>query len=459
MAYIRSMRRGVYVWLNVVTCLAVAACASQEASQGPSESEGQLASRAPVPTDDDLIDNDVVAYAAKCKAELGITTPLPDLSCTDGQLTAGTWDASRRVEVPITVDGVPVNEQNFRFAIDKGCDRSQWLESRCWTYDLVQRVDIAPDVEAILNCRQKYETNWLGVADRKAAYLAAKTPADKLATFKLAYEFNDLGYIVRNKKTGKSCFFTSYDVPFYGGFVPAPDRTSMPPRDELYAMLPEPKPPAEYDERQWNRGPKGHPELPNNMFFTPKSTAENGSCLGCHNQGAFKHSPFIDQATAPSVGRLVPTNDRRTPYLLVGRAFQNSFRNWGIAEIDTGAGGENACTMCHRMSASESGAYERVEWAVGKNVPATSTWADTWPQRAWMRPNHGQTSESDYREMLGADIDKLLCCTKNPDAKGCLKRSIGPVASDVKLAADGTLDPAGWITPAANAAVSCETAP
>jgi hypothetical protein len=389
--------------------------------------------------DDDLIDSDVVAYADKCKEELEITAPLPDLSCTDGQLGPAGWDDSRRVEVPITIDNRKVDATTYDQAIDVGCDRSQWLEHKCWTYDLMQRVEINPEVEAVLNCRQKYRTNALGVAERKAAYEAAPTPEEKLAAFKRVYEFDDLGYILRNKRTGKSCFFTSYGVQFYGGWIPAPDRKTIPPRDELYAMLPSPKPPADYDERQWNRGPKGHAEVRDNMFFTPSVTANYGGCVGCHNQGAFKHSPFIDQAFAPSVGRIVPANDRTKPYLLVGRAFQEQFRLNNTWEVDTGHGGENTCVMCHRMNSGGSGALLRTQWAVGVDPPAMSTWAAAWPQRAWMKPNHRKTSEAAYRDAYGTDIDKLMCCMRTPDAKGCRKRKIGPLASDVLLTAQGDL--------------------
>jgi len=441
-----GITRGAFFGIILAASGAAAACASTPDGEAPA---GETTSA----IDQDLVDRDVVAYAEQCKAELEITGPLPDLSCTDGQLDRGatTWDASRLREVPITVDGVPVNATNFGLTLDKGCDRSQWLEERCWTYDLIQRVAINPDVEAVLNCRQKYASSWLGVAERKAAYEAATTPEEKLAAFKLIYEFDDLGYILRNKRTGKSCFFTSYGVSYYGGWIPAPDRKTIPSRDEVFAMLPAPKPPASYDERQWHRGPKGHAELPDNMFFTPAVTAELGGCVGCHNQGAFKHSPFIDQVSAPDVGRIVPANDRTKPYLLVGRAFQKAFRDNKVVEVDTapgepgGSAMPNGCVMCHRMSGGGSGAFTRAKWAVGIDPPAMSDSAAAWPARAWMRPGHGKGSEAEYRQAFGADIDRLFCCMKTPGAKGCKQRAIGPTAADVRLDPTGNLDPAAWV--------------
>ncbi len=433
---------------------ALAACSvpsSDDETQGPHGMDETAIDG----VDDDLVDRDVVAYAEQCKAELGITEPLPDLSCTDGQLAAdgSSWDSSRRTEIPITIGNVPVDASTYPQAIDQGCDRAHWLEQRCWTYDLIQRVDIKPEVEAVLNCRQKYRTNALGIAARKAAYEAAPA-GEKVAAFKRVFEFDDLGYILRNKNTGKSCFFTSFGVSFYGGWIPAPDRRSVPSREEIYARLPEPKPPAAYDERQWNRGPRGHAELPQNMFFTPSATA-GGGCIGCHNQGAFKHSPFVDQAMAPSVGRIVPANDRTKPYLLVGRAFKQSFRDFGIKEVDTGAGGENTCVGCHRMDSSRGGATTIAEWAVGVDPPAMSEWASQWPQRAWMKPGHRKTSEAAYREAYGNDIDTIMCCMRTPDARGCRSRVIGPAARDVKLTSDGSLDLAGWSAASSTATASC----
>lgn len=438
--------------LGVAVVLAGATLVACGASEGEESEAGESAvvERAPVYTDDE-IDSDVVAYAETCKAELGITGPLPDLSCTDGQLGDAGWDRSRVVEIPITIDNQPVNEHTFRRALDEGCDRSHWLEPRCWTYDIIQRVNIAPDVEAVLNCRQKYESSALGVAERKARITSAETPEEKLARFKEVFEFNDLGYILRNKNTGKSCFFTSFGVQFYGGWIPAPDRRTIPSREEVWAKLPEPKPPQGYDEAQWNRGPTGHPRKPDNMFFSPATTA-NGGCIGCHNQGAFKHSPFVDQATAPGVGRIVPKNAGNKPYLLVGRAFQNAFRANNTFQIDGAYG--NQCTDCHRMNSGGRGAQLIASWAVGQDPPWMSSWAQAWPQRAWMPPRHDKPDEASYRQEYGSDIDQILCCMRSPKAKGCSHRVIGPTANDVVLDAEGNLSGDAWLP--GTAAESCE---
>ena len=109
---------------------------------------------------DARLEEDIVSYAALCKQELGITRPLPDMNCLAGE------------EVPITVNGHKVTEKEFRALAEGrgGCDRSQWLDGKCWTYDFVQRIDVGDDVEAVLNCRQKLYTSVLTPEERRREY-------------------------------------------------------------------------------------------------------------------------------------------------------------------------------------------------------------------------------------------------------------------------------------------------
>lgn len=417
-------------------------------------------------------DNDLTAYAAECKAELGISGDLPDMNCLNG------------TEVPITIDGVRPTAETFpRLARGElGCDRAQWLDGECWTYDIVQRITIPGNdkIEGVLNCRQKTYTNELGPQQRMDAYRAAVTrgapAAERLRLWRMIYEFDDLGLILRNKDTGKTCFFTffggvNFDDParsnsFYGGWIPAPDKSSIPARDVVFAALPEPKPPTEYADSMWHRGPKGFSgtdgRLQKNMFFTPAETA-GGGCVGCHAQGAFKHSPFIDQAQDDQ-GRIVPANPAELPYLLVGNAFQASFRASRVMQIDTeevatSRGGEmQECTQCHAMSRGGEGNQERVTWAVGRDVPRKSTWASAWPNAAWMRPSHRRPDAAAFADSFGKHIEMLQCCINNPDARGCRKRAVGPTVADVTLA-NGLLQDDSWINAPETATASCVVTP
>jgi hypothetical protein len=395
------------------------------------------------------LDEDVVAYAELCKQELGIEKPLPDMNCLAG------------VEVPITINGQEINEREFRALAEGrgGCDRSQWLNGKCWTYDIVQRVEIDDDVEAILNCRQKLFTSVLSPEERIAEYnqaVARNAPAEELRRlFRLIYEFDDLGLILRNTRSGKSCFFTffgklNFEKPdrsysFYGGWIPAPDRETVASREEIHRRLPEPKPPEGYPERMWNRGPRGALSGRPNMFFTPKATAE-GQCVSCHAHGAFKHSPFIDQAFAHGV-RVVPANDRDLPYLVVGRPFQESFRATQVMEIDTEPvfGESQACTACHRLTKGGEGAVKRLDWATGEEIPQPSYVARRFPFQAWMPFEHGIESKEEYHRDLGPMIEAIRCCEKTPNAIGCRFRPIGPTEADVMLDEKGLLVEDSWV--------------
>jgi len=396
------------------------------------------------------VEEDVVAYAELCKQELGIEEPLPDMSCLAG------------VEVPITINGQEVNERDFRALAEGrgGCDRSQWLDGKCWTYDLVQRVEINDEVEAVLNCRQKLFTSVLSPEERKLEYTKAvernAPPEEILRLWRLIFEFDDLGFILRNRRSGKTCFFTFFgkldferpgrSYAFYGGWIPAPDQETLASRDEIFRGLPEPKPPEGYPERMWNRGPRGALGGRANMFFNPKATAE-GQCVSCHAHGAFKHSPFIDQAFVDGV-RVVPSNDRDVPYLPVGRPFQDSFRKAQIKEIDTEPvfGEAQTCTACHGLTTGGEGASKRLYWAIGEEIPQPSYVARRFPFQAWMPLEHGLESKDHYHRDLGPMIEAIRCCEKTPTAVGCRFRPIGPTEADVKLDSRGLLAADAWMS-------------
>ena len=208
-------------------------------------------------------DYDVVAYAEHCKRELGIEAPLPDMNYLDG------------VEIPVTINGQQVLDKDFP-ALESGqggCDRAQWLDGECWTYDLIQRIEIQPDVEAVLNCRQKLYTSARSKEERIHAYESTVTrnasAAERVRSWRAIFEFDDLGLILRNRNTGKTCFFTFFgkldpkdpakSYSFYGGWIPAPDQNTLASRDDVFDRLPEPRPPEEYPERMWHRGPRGAP--------------------------------------------------------------------------------------------------------------------------------------------------------------------------------------------------------
>jgi hypothetical protein len=381
----------------------------------------------PAPPDPD---EDVVAYAELCKAELGITQPLPAMSCLAG------------TEVPITIDGQPLTEENYATVQEKGCDKPQWLSSACHNYDFVQRIDVGnPDVDAILNCRQKYFTNALGKDARRSAVEAAPS-AEKIDKYKLYTEFNDLGFILRNKKTGKSCFFTIFGQTFNGAWLAPPDQKRLPPASNVLSAL-EARPPAGYPEESWYRDARA-------TYLTPRSTS-NGGCIGCHDLGAFKHSPFIDQ-----VGIVPTSNSKTAPYLLVGKVFQEAFRSRGLIDVTSEPveGSPQRCTGCHRMTAGGNTCNHFLPWATGNDGAPRHESARKYPDAAWMPLGHGMQSAEEYEAKFGKHIAAMKCCCEKPNAKGCKTRRFGPTTEEIGEVAPGRALP-DYKPAAADAVESC----
>ncbi len=411
------------------------------------------------------VEEDIVAYAELCKQELGIVEPLPDMSCLAG------------VEVPITVNGQKVTEREFRALAEGrgGCDRSQWLDGKCWTYDFLQRVDVGEDVEAVLNCRQKLFTSILTPEERVREYERAvesnASLEERLRLYRLIFEFDDLGLILRNKRSGKTCFFTFFgkldferpdrSYAYYGGWIPAPDRKVVATKEEIYDRLPEPKPPEGYPERMWNRGPRGAPGGLNNMFFTPEGD----------RRGTVRELPRSRSVQAQSVHRSGVRGRR------AGRAVERSRRALSARReafsgfVPEGAGDGDRYRArrwrgagVHRVPPPHDrrrGRVKRQDWAVGEEVPQPSYVARRFPSSGLdaVRARHrfrGRLSSG-----LGPMIEALRCCEKNPKAVGCRSRSIGPTEADVKLDSGGLLArrTAGWRAPTSRCRLASRPTP
>ena len=375
----------------------------------------------PTPPDDP---DDVIAYAELCKHELGITGPLPAMSCVAGE------------EIPITVDGRRLDAPLYeRLKEGAGCDRPQWLGGDCHTYALVQRVDVSADVDAILICRQKYWSSPAGKAARAEQARRARGD-DRLDAFRLYAEFNDLGFILRHRGTGKTCFFTIFGRQFFGGWVPPPDLQTLPPEEDVLAAIGDPSPPPAYPTSAWYRGARA-------TYLTPRKTAA-GDCVRCHDLGAFKHSPFIDQLD------LVPSNGA-APYLVVGDVFQASFREAGLLEVTTEPidGEPQKCTTCHRMTSGGQTCRSFLEWSTGHYPYAVSTSARRFPAAAWMPPDLDARIDSAGRfsRAWGAHVARMQCCCEKPTARGCLSRPFGPTTDSLPGGGIGDFTPAAQDAP------------
>ncbi len=374
------------------------------------------------------LDYDIYQYVRECKAELGIDRSLPRVSCLDGK------------QVPIFVNQQEIQEKNWpRLSRAKKCDNPHWLggDMGCWTYSHLQVVNLDDENVMVVNCRQKGgqdKKNWyrdsrsnLGMNQEQRKSQFEKTDGPKKTELYYLYNtFNDLGIIFRNIKTGKSCYLTQYGDSF-SGFLPPLDRP-LPEKSEFFkGFKPEQaRPPKDFPEKLWYRDA-------NQAFKSPQKTAAAG-CINCHNAHGFKYSPYINSTHGlPSIYGMV-----ELPMLLVGEPFKNHFRNSKILQLTTELidGEEQLCTRCHKMTTSGTCGY-LFDFAIGHPSMKLHQWLTTGTKVTWMPP-----VKVDVKS-VNRHITAMGCCCKNPQAKGCKTRQIGPTLEDLP---EGFFEGKGWVS-------------
>lgn len=374
-------------------------------------------------------DYDVYQYVEECKAELGITRKLPQLSCLDG------------TQVPIYVDKQEIHSDNWEQIADiKRCDNPHWLggDMGCWTYSHLQVLKLDDENIMVLNCRQKgnqLEKFWfrktkanLGMnqQQRKLQYETASAN-DRDEFYYLYNTFNDLGLIMRNTKTGKSCYLTQYGEAVVG-FLPPLDEP-LPKKEEFLEKF-DPKqarPPENFPQSLWYRNA-------NQAFKSPAFTASAG-CIDCHNPHGVKYSPYINSKHGlPDVYSM-----SKLPFLLVGQPYKHHFRKAGIRQITTEPidGDPQLCTQCHNITTSGICGYS-IGLATGHPSKTLDTWLTTGSNRnRWMPPTDATL------DVIKKHVAAINCCCENPDAKGCKSRKFGPTEEELPK---GFYEGKGWIS-------------
>jgi hypothetical protein len=374
-----------------------------------------------------LANYDVYQYVQECKKELGITQPLPVLSCLDGK------------QVPIYVDKQEIEESNWELlSKNKKCDNPHWLggDHGCWTYSHLQVINLENDNVLVLNCRQKgnqLDKDWfrktktnLGMnqEQRKKRYEKAAT-AEKKEFYYLYNTFNDLGLILRNTKTGKSCYLTQYGEAV-GGFLPPLD-APLPPKEEFLNKFnpQQSRPPENFPLELWYRDV-------NQAFKSPQFTAAAG-CVACHNAHGFKYSPYIGSKQGlPDIYAMA-----KLPFLPVGKPFKDFFYDHKMLQVTTEPidGGKQLCTSCHNMTTSGTCGYI-IESATNHPNVTLNSWMTTSSQRSWMPPY--PVDSALYKKHVAA----MKCCCENPHAQGCKTRQFGPTQAELP---EGFNQGKGWV--------------
>ena len=321
---------------------------------------------------------DIYQYVKECKAELGITRDLPVLSCLDGK------------QVPIYVDKHEIQKSNWNLlSVLKRCDNPHWLggDQGCWTYSHLQVINLDDQNVLVLNCRQKgnqLEKNWfrqtqanLGMnqEQRKEQYENAPL-TNKKEFYHLYNTFNDIGIILRNIITGKSCYITQYGDAV-AGFLPPLD-APLPPKNEFLKKFKpdQARPPNDFPQDFWYRDA-------NKAFKSPAFTAQAG-CVDCHNAHGFKYSPYINSKQGlPDIRKMA-----KLPFLPVGKPFKEIFYSHNIVQVTTGpiAGENQLCTKCHNMTNSGTCGY-LINSATNHPSETLSAWLTTSSRRSWMPPS------------------------------------------------------------------------
>lgn len=373
-------------------------------------------------------DYDVYQYVKECKAELGISRQLPLLSCLDGK------------QIPIFVDQHEIHSDNWvELAKEKRCDNPHWLggDMGCWTYSHIQVLQLDSENVMVLNCRQKgsqlnktwfrkTETN-LGMnqQQRKEQYENASS-IEKTERYYLYNTFNDIGIILRNTKTGKSCYLTQYGDAV-AGFLPPLDEPLPRKSDYLNKYnIEQARPPENFPQKLWYRDA-------NQAFRSPDFTAEAG-CIDCHNAHGFKYSPYINSTHGlPDIYSM-----SALPMLPVGKPFKNRFRKVGYLQISTDPidGMPQLCTQCHNMTTSGT-CGDSIDYATGHPSVALHKWLTPGIRRNWMPPTVLDAA------LVKKHVATMQCCCRYPDAKGCKKRKFGPTLADLP---EDFSNGGGWVS-------------
>lgn len=371
---------------------------------------------------------DVYQYVEECKAELGITRPLPVLSCLDGK------------QVPIYVDQQEIQQDNWQLLSEnKKCDNPHWLGGAhgCWTYSHLQVLNLDDQNIMVVNCRQKgnqMEKHWfrktqanLGMnqEQRKNQYEKADT-AEKKEFYYLYNTFNDIGIILRNTKSGKTCYLTQYGDAVIG-FLPPLD-TPLPAKEEFLSQYnsQQARPPKNIPQDLWYRDA-------NKAFKSPAFTAAAG-CVACHNAHGFKYSPYINsKQNLPDIGSMA-----NLPFFPVGKPFKDFFYNHDILQVTTDPirGVNQLCTRCHNVTTSGTCGYI-MDSATNHPNLALSSWLTTGSRNSWMPPIQVDSA------LLKKHLATMKCCCDNPHAQGCKTRKFGPTQADLP---DGFSEGKGWIS-------------
>jgi len=88
-------------------------------------------------------------------------------------------------------------------------------------------------------------------------------------------------------------------------------------------------------------------QTPKTLWLSPSATVHADHCGGCHDNGPFIRSPYLNQIKSPDPNALPGSDDfafnKDQPYGLVGQ----DFASWKSYKVEVSG---NECNTCHRLS-------------------------------------------------------------------------------------------------------------
>lgn len=297
----------------------------------------------------------LLEYADQCAREIG---EIPPFNCNDG------------TNIPVTVDGKTPGPNESPAQCDKPSLLSPLSEAKgqCIPFS------------KILNLSRG--NTQISAYCRRNVLRPDKDPRYDLVVV-----------VMHHSGNGKTCWFASKPLP-----PPSKTQTDVPASSGIIATrVP---PPNE------KRPPAGQPSAVE-FWATPAivaaSTAENPTCLKCHDAGPFIFSPYIGQ-----VWDKVPT-DPSGKYSSIGQAFSS----YHLMTMSTPG---NTCIGCHRIG-SEQSCTAFLGLSTGKlKAPGNDRLANGYPLDHWM-PTDNAMSAAQWDKANLASVNALLACCKDPAHK------------------------------------------
>lgn len=174
--------------------------------------------------------------------------------------------------------------------------------------------------------------------------------------------YGDIAVIQYNRKNGAACFYQALGNQSHGNM---PGGHSAPNAPAKPVKAP------------------SNGQAPNTFWLRPSATAGIG-CGGCHDNGQFIRSPYLDQVKGPDA---LPGADdfsfnSNQPYAFVGQ----DFSSWKAFKVEIAG---NECNGCHRMGVNNVASGGGTALVFGIRATAASEVSKNPPSAAspiWMPP-------------------------------------------------------------------------